>query len=263
LRRLLRRADRREQQQFLAEGLTAVREAVGAARAGSAMVHEVLVGPEHTGATQEVVTLAAQHGLPVTRCASAVVDALSETVTPQGVLARCSFLDVTLDTVVAGSPSLVVVAAAVRDPGNAGSLLRAADAAGADAVVFGSGCVDPYNGKVVRASVGSLFHVPFVVDADVTAALTPLRAIGLQVLAADGRGDVDLDELGGGHRLVQPTAWIFGNEAWGLDDHSLGTDVLGLVDDVVRIPIYGRAESLNLATAATLCLYASARAQRA
>ncbi len=143
----------------------------------------------------------------------------------------------------------------MRDPGNAGTVIRCADAAGADGVVLAGDSVDAYNPKTVRASVGSLFHVPFAVERDPAAAVRAARAAGLTVLAADGGGEVDLfqaDDL-----LARPTAWLFGNEAWGLP-----AELAELADARVRIPIHGRAESLNLATAAALCLYASAKVQR-
>jgi TrmH family RNA methyltransferase len=184
---------------------------------------------------------------------------LSDTVTPQGLVAVCDLLDVSLETVLAQSapPQLVVVLAAVRDPGNAGTVLRTCDAAGADAVVFSDTSVDPYNGKCVRASAGSLFHLPVVVGASMPDTIAALRAAGLQILAADGSASADLDELERAGTLGRPSAWIFGNEAWGLP-----TDLLESADVAVRVPIHGRAESLNLAAAAAVCLYASARAFR-
>jgi TrmH family RNA methyltransferase len=183
--------------------------------------------------------------------------ALCQTVTPQGIVAVCRQLHVPLSDALVADPTLIAVLAQIRDPGNAGSVVRVADAAGADAVIFSHASVDPYNGKVVRASVGSLFHAPVVVDAELVPTLDALRQRGLQVLAADGSGDADLDAPDTAELFARPTAWLFGNEAWGLPD-----DVLALADHIVRIPIYGRAESLNLATAAALCLYASARHQR-
>jgi TrmH family RNA methyltransferase len=187
-----------------------------------------------------------------------VLAELSETVTPQGLAAVCEFRDVSLDTALAGAPALVVVLAAVRDPGNAGTVLRTADAAGADAVIFTDNSVDPYNGKCVRASAGSLFHLPVVAGVAVHDVVVQLRARGLQILAADGSGKSDLDELEVAGELAGPTAWIFGNEAWGLPP-----DVVELADRAVAVPIHGRAESLNLAAAAAVCLYASARSRRA
>jgi RNA methyltransferase, TrmH family len=186
-----------------------------------------------------------------------VLAAIAQTVTPQGVIGVATMLDVPLSRWLEAGPELVVVLAAVRDPGNAGTVLRAADAAGADAVVFSADSVDCYNGKCVRASAGSLFHLPVTVGLSVPATLAALRGAGLRVLAADGTADLDLDRLTEDGRLRRPTAWLFGNEAWGLP-----AELRDLADEAVRVPIYGRAESLNLATAAAVCLYASARAQR-
>ena len=193
----------------------------------------------------------------------AVVDdralaSLSDSVTPAGVVAVCRFLDVPLLAVERAStaePRLVAICADVRDPGNAGTVIRTADAAGADAVVLAGSSVDAYNPKTVRASVGSLFHLPVVVEPDVAAAVAAARAAGLTVLAADGDGETSLDDAG--DLLGRRTAWLFGNEAWGLPP-----EVAALADHRIRIPIHGRAESLNLSTAAALCLYASASAHR-
>jgi TrmH family RNA methyltransferase len=184
---------------------------------------------------------------------SRVLEAMCDTKTPQGVVAVCKQLHVSLESVLASGVKLVAVLSQVRDPGNAGTVLRAADAAGADAVIFSSSSVDVYNPKVVRSTAGSLFHVPFVIDVDVEFAIAQLKAAGVQVFAADGGGDSILDVS-----LAEPTAWVFGNEAWGFE-----ASVLDSVDRVVGLPIFGQAESLNLATAASVCLYQSAFSQRA
>ena len=145
----------------------------------------------------------------------------------------------------------------MRDPGNAGTVIRCADAAGADAVVLAGHSVDAYNPKTVRATVGSLFNLPLAVAPDPGRAVRDLQAAGLAVLAADGKGELDLDDAADAGLLARPTAWLFGNEAWGLPE-----ELAALADHRVRIPIHGRAASLNLSTAAAICLYASARAQR-
>jgi TrmH family RNA methyltransferase len=145
----------------------------------------------------------------------------------------------------------------VGDPGNAGTLLRCADAAGAEAVVLAGAGVDPYNPKAVRASAGSLFHLRLAVDADPAAAVAAVRCAGLQVLAADGAAATDLDGAERQGLLARPTAWLFGNEARGLP-----AAVTALADTSVAVPLHGRAESLNLAAAAAVCLYASARVHR-
>jgi TrmH family RNA methyltransferase len=179
-------------------------------------------------------------------------------VTPQGLLAVCDFVDVPLASITDKSqPRLVALLANVRDPGNAGTVLRTADAAGAHAVVFADASVDPYNGKCVRASAGSLFHLPVVATAGLEEAVGTLRQAGLRIVAADGRAGHSLDDPAVRDRLAEPTAWMFGNEAWGLPP-----ELVALADEPVAVPIYGRAESLNLAAAAAVCLYASARAQR-
>jgi RNA methyltransferase, TrmH family len=253
-RRLAKRSFRSRERRFLAEGPQAVREAV----AGRGVLEELFVTADAAARHREIVDAAQAAGVPVHRASGEVVAAVSETVTPQGMVGVCRFVDVPLDIVAARAPRLVAVLANVRDPGNAGTVLRAADAAGADAVVFSDASVDPYNGKCVRASAGSLFHLPVVVGVPAADVIDTLRSAGLRVLAADGSGRRDLDEELDARGLCGPTGWIFGNEAWGLPDY-----VRDRADGVVRVPIHGHAESLNLATAAAVCLYASARAQRA
>jgi len=204
------------------------------------------------------VQYAAQLGdAPVTLVDDRALASLSDAVTPAGVVAVCRHLDVPLTALLEGpqrgsAPPLVAVCADVRDPGNAGTVIRTADAAGADGVVLAGSSVDAYNPKTVRASVGSVFHLPLAFEPDPASAVAAAQAAGLTVLAADGGGEVDLfaaDEL-----LDRPTAWLFGNEAWGLP-----AELAALADHRVSIPIAGRAESLNLSTAAAVCLYASAR----
>lgn len=250
-RRLNKRALRQRERAFLAEGPQAVAEALSAGARVSDLFVTVPAQARHAG----LVAQAEAAGTSVHLVSGEVMGELAQTVTPQGLLAVCDFLDVPLDQVTAGRPVLVALLANVRDPGNAGTVLRAADAAGADAVIFADASVDVYNGKCVRASAGSLFHLPVVAGARLPAAVAALRDAGLRVLAADGRGTSTLDDPRTRAALTGPTAWLFGNEAWGLPD-----DLLALADEAVAVPIYGRAESLNLATAAAVCLYASASA---
>lgn len=252
-RRLAKRAFRARERRFLAEGPQAVREAV----ASAGTVTEVFATRDAADRYAEILAAATRDGAETHLVSGEVMTALCQTVTPQGLVAVCRFLDQPLDRVLAGPPRLVTVLADARDPGNAGTVIRTADAAGADAVVLAGASVDPYNGKCVRASAGSLFHLPVVSGVPVEIALPALRAAGLRVLAADGSGATDLDAAADGGLLDGPTAWVFGNEAWGLPEATRA-----LADEVVRVPIHGRAESLNLATAAAVCLYASAHAQR-
>jgi RNA methyltransferase, TrmH family len=252
-RRLAKRSFRTRERRFLAEGPQAVREAL--ARPGA--VGEVFATRDGTGRNRDLERAARDQQVPWHIVAADVLASLAQTVTPQGVVAVCGFLDQPLSEVLRGSPSLVVVCASVRDPGNAGTVIRCADAAGAGAVVLAGSSVDPYNGKCVRASAGSLFHLPLTAGVPVPDAVSALRAAGLRVVAADGSGPTDLNEAEDAGVLAGPTAWVFGNEAWGLP-----AEDAALADLVVRVPIFGRAESLNLATAAAVCLYASARSQR-
>ncbi|MDX2847966.1 MULTISPECIES: RNA methyltransferase [Streptomycetaceae] len=250
-RRLAKRSFRGKERRFLAEGPQAVREAM-------AHLVEVYVTPEAAVRHDGIVAAARAAGVPVLTATDEVVAEMSDTVTPQGIIGLCRFLDTPFEEVLRARPKLVAVLAHVRDPGNAGTVLRCADAAGAEAVVLTDASVDLYNPKAVRASVGSLFHLPVAVGVPMETVVDGLRGAGVRLLAADGAGERDLDaELDEG-TMGGPTAWIFGNEAWGLPE-----ETRALADEVVRVPIHGRAESLNLATAAAVCLYASARAQRA
>lgn len=243
-RRLQRRRGREQAGLFLAEGPQAVREAAG---------HVVeLFGTAAALASHGDVVRAAGDA-PVWTVTDAALDALAETVQPQGLVAVCRALDVSLPEALARRPQLCAVLCEIRDPGNAGTVLRTADAAGAGAVVFAGDAVDPYNGKAVRASAGSLFHVDVVRHPDPLAVVTALKADGCTVLAADGYGPVALYDA----PLRNRTAWLFGSEA-----HGLPPELAGAADLRVRVPIHGRAESLNLAAAAAVCLYASATQQR-
>ncbi len=285
VRTLTGRSARLRTGHFVAEGPQSVREAVEAhsravAEGRSGVVHDLFVTPQARERHPDIVAAALAGGVRVREASPDVVAAMTDTVTPQGLVVVCSLVDVPLARVVAGSPRLVAVLAQVRDPGNAGTVIRAADAAGADAVVLTDASVDVHNPKCVRASAGSIFHLPVVVGVSLEEAVAALRAARMAVLAADRDAETDLDTLldavasvgapGGSAGqprgasptaappvLAGPVAWIFGNEAWGLP-----RPALALADAAVRVPVHGRAESLNLAGAATVCLYATARSHR-
>lgn len=243
-RKLSRRSVRTERRLFVADGPKAVEGALTV----PGCVVEVFATP--AAAEQHADLLAA---VEVSLVDERAMASLSESVSPAGVVAVCRPVDHPLADVVAAAPRLLAICADVRDPGNAGTVIRTADAAGADGVVLAGQSVDAYNAKTVRATVGSLFHLPLAVEPDPVAAVRAAQERGLTVLAADGAGEVDLFDAD----LTGPTAWLFGNEAWGLPE-----ELAALADHRVAIPILGRAESLNLSTAAAVCLYASARAQR-
>jgi TrmH family RNA methyltransferase len=248
-RRLTRRAARRDSGRFLAEGPQPVDAAL---RAPEAVV-ELFATANALRRHADLVGTAQSAGIPVDEISDKAAAALSETVSPQGLVAVCRIADVPLTQVLERRPALAAALVDAADPGNVGTVIRAADAAGAGAVVLAGDGVDPYNGKAVRASAGSLFHLDVVAGHPPLDLVVAARAAGYRVLAAAGTGTSALFDTD----LTGPTLWLFGNEA-----HGLPADVLAAADAAVRVPIYGRAESLNLSAAAAVCLYASARAQR-
>ncbi|MFI7190369.1 TrmH family RNA methyltransferase [Nocardia nova] len=267
--KLHRSASRRKTGLFLAEGANSV-----AAGLDTERVEELFYSNRAAEREHELVATAAALGVRTTLVSERAAEHLGETVTPPGLVAVCRLVDVPLSQVVSprhedapavagavpglGSGArLLAVPVEIADPGNAGTLIRVADAVGADGVVLAGDSVDPHNGKCVRACAGSLFHVPIARDRDIDAVLNALRDNDITVLATTARGEVDLDDADDLLRTAGEsggTAWLFGNEAHGLDPA-----VAARADHRVRIPIHGRAESLNLAAAAAICLYADAR----
>ena len=258
--KLHRSAVRRRSGTFLAEGANSVAAALDTGRVAELFYSSRAAEREH-----ELLATAAALGVRISLVSERAAEHLGETITPPGLVAVCRVVDVPLVQVVSrtGAPDtatgarMLAVPVQMSDPGNAGTLIRVADAVGADGVVLAGDSVDPHNGKCVRACAGSLFHVPIARDRDIDAVLTALRDNGITVLATAARGEVDLDDA---DELLRDagesggTAWLFGNEAHGLDPA-----VAARADHRVRIPIRGRAESLNLAAAAAICLYADAR----
>jgi TrmH family RNA methyltransferase len=243
--RLKKRAMREKDRLFLVEGAQGVQEAL----ASGADVQEVFATPASEERLDEVMGAARTAGVPVHTVSPEVMTHLTSTVTPQGVVAVARFVDVSLDELDAEAGCIAVLVE-VRDPGNAGTILRSADASGSSGVVFTRSSVDVYNPKAVRATAGSLFHVPVVRGELVEVAVAGLRKRGVTVLAADAEGDESVY----GVDLSVPTAVLFGNEARGLS-----AEARDLADATIRVPIAGRAESLNLAAAATLILFEAAR----
>ena len=247
--KLQRHTGRRRSGRFLVEGPNLVQAAaarglldeVFATAAAAERHHDLLDG--------------LSPAVPVAMVTEAAAKALSETVTPSGLVAVCRAPAVDLTDVLAGHPTLVAVAVELSEPGNAGTLIRVADAMGAAAVIFAGHGVDPYNGKCLRSSAGSIFALPVLSDPDVAGVLERLRAAGLQVLATALDGELSLDDAD--PVLAGPVAWVFGSEA-----HGLSAEVSAAADRRIVIPMTGGAESLNVATAAAICLYETARAQR-
>lgn len=248
LRRLLnRRAARRVEGVFVAEGVEVVRAGLLAGVRPEGLYVEAGAAERDLGVLGLVAT-AREMGTRVFELAPGVVERVASTVTPQPVLAVFPVLDV--ERVPPGA-ELVVVMAGVGDPGNAGTVLRTADAAGVGAVVCCGGTVDPYNPKTVRASAGSLFHVPLVLAADAVGALADLGRAGLRRLGATAHGGDDYAEVD----WTVPTALVLGNEARGLPE---GLPLEGLVG----IPMAGRAESLNVGMACAVLCFEALRQRR-
>ena len=240
--KLQRHVGRKRAGRFLAEGPNLVEAAL---RRG--LVSEVFVT---SAALQRFGALLA--GAPVSLVTDRAAKALSDTVTPVGLVAVCTQPEVSLEAVLAAQPRLLAVAVGMSEPGNAGTLIRTADAMGADAVVFTGDSVDPYNGKCLRSSAGSIFSLPVVVQSDAAAVVSTIRDSGVAVLATALDATADIRAID----LAAPTAWLFGPEA-----HGLPADVAALASQQVSIPMRGSAESLNVAAAAAICLYESSRAQ--
>lgn len=253
VRALSRRSVRSRTGEFLAEGPQSVREAV---RFAPEHVRDVYVTPDGAERHPEIVEAARAARLFVHEVTPEVLDAMCDAEHPQGLVAVCRWAEPAFDAALAALPpdAVVCVLTNVRDPGNAGTVIRGADAAGADLVVVSDSSVDVRSPKVVRSTVGSLWHLPVVTGVPIPALLEGLRARGVRLLAADGAGETLLPDVD----LTGAHAWVMGNEAWGLE-----AAVRDACDEVVRVPIHGHAESLNLAMAATLCLYASAGARGA
>jgi RNA methyltransferase, TrmH family len=235
------------------EGPQALREAVAAA----ALI-ELFVTPDAAGQWTDLLARARAAGARIFAVDTPTLASLTETENPQGLAGVCRWAPPALAAVLAGRPALSLLLHEVNDPGNAGAVIRVADATGAGFVALSDNCVDPTNGKCVRSSTGSVFHLPVVAAGATAEAITALQQAGIAVLAADiATHALDLFDLAESGGLLPPTAWLMGNEA-----HGLPVELLAAVDAVVRIPILGRAESLNLATAAAVCMYASVREQR-
>lgn len=248
--KLHRAAARRKAGRFLAEGTNSVGAAVST---GAAL--EIFCTEDSLDRFRDLIESARGAGVTVSVVTDRAVKGLSDTVTPTGIVAVCRSV-VRPDDTLAGpkltGPRLVAVGQALAEPGNVGTLIRVSDALGVDEVWLTGAGADPENPKAVRASAGSLFHLPVrrgIAEGDL---IDRAHRSGLQVAVADADGEVDVERAD--DVLAAPTAWIFGNEAHGVPDH-----LAAAADLRVRIPIRGRAESLNIVTAASICLHTSAR----
>ena len=264
--KLHRAATRRKTGRFLAEGANSVEAALSTGRAVEVFCDEAVL--DRFG---DLISQAERAGVKVSSVTARAIRSLSDTVSPAGIVALCRTVvlepgelggpgdsaagaDVRSDA--AAPPRLLAIGQALAEPGNVGTLIRVSDALGADAVWLTEGAADPENTKAVRASAGSLFHVPVVRGVAESELVARVQALGMQVAVATADGEVDVEHAD--EQLARPTAWIFGNEA-----HGVPAELSEAADLRVRIPIRGRAESLNIVTAASICLHTSARLQGA
>lgn len=220
----------------------------------SSRVRELYLTEAADLAHPDLRTRALADGARVMQMTEGVARAMSETDNPQGAIAVCDLVTTSwsVDHLPKKGRRVLIVLDRVGDPGNAGTIIRTADAAGASAVVFTRGSVDPHNGKCVRSTAGSIFHLPIVADADALTVIDDARRVGLVCLAADGYGDVSLGSPQAANLYTGDVLWVFGSEA-----HGVAPEIAAAVDARVAIPIFGAAESLNLAAAAAICLYAA------
>ena len=244
-RKLLRRAERDKRAAFLVEGPAAVLEALASPLA----VHDVFVADDLDDPALERAL--DTRGIGPWIVGRDVIDVLSDTVTPQGVVAVVA--DPSASVEVLSRVDLCLVLAEVRDPGNAGTLVRSAAAAGAGAVVFTSGSVDPLHPKVVRSAAGALFGVPLVRGEPFAEVTGALRRAGVTLVGASARAGTDMYSFD----LTGPIALVLGNESWGLPDATETT-----LDASVRIPMPGPVESLNVSVAGSILLFEALRQRR-
>jgi TrmH family RNA methyltransferase len=253
LRRLVgRRSARQAERQFVVEGTKVFAEALDAGVAiESVYLDPTLIGPDDT--LHVLVDRAYAAGSRVYELEEGVLARVAGTVNPQPVLAIVSQIDVPLARLHQSQADLVVVCVDVRDPGNAGTVLRSAEGAGVGGVVCCNGSVDVYNPKTVRASAGALFHLPVVVGGDPADVLDQLGAWGLTRLGAVATGGQDYTEA----NLDQPVALVVGNEARGL-----AAGLADRLDGLVTIPMAGRGESINVGMATAVLCFEAARQRR-
>jgi RNA methyltransferase, TrmH family len=216
----------------------------------TATVDEVFATPE--AVTPEVRALVDTSGISLVLVSEAVLGSLCDTSTPQGMAAVVRMGLGAVDEVPADA-SLVLVLAEVRDPGNAGTLVRSALAVGASSVVFTRGSVDPWHPKTVRAAAGTLFHIPVIRAHGLEEAASELRAAGFVLIGADASSRRPLDSVD----LTRRIAFVVGNEAWGLP-----SDMRHLLDEDIGIPMPGPVESLNVGIAGSILLFETVRQRR-
>lgn len=232
-KKLLTKKERDKTGRFLIEGFHLVEEA---------LKEENLVGQVILSQNAEVPVHFKLEGIEVTYAANDVLKAISDTETPQGIAAVCEQKKMNIDEI---NPQKVLLIDAVQDPGNIGTMIRTADAAGMDAVILGEGCADPYNPKVIRSTQGSLFHMP-VIKGNLADIIDQLKNRDIPVLGTALEGADPFEKVG----KLESFALLVGNEGQGVDK-----ELLSKTSQNLYIPIYGKSESLNVGIAAGILMY--------
>lgn len=249
-RRLRKKNFRYREGLFLVEGMQCVAEVLL-----SPYVPECLIlSEDNSDALTAYADVIRDRGIPSLTVRDEVIESLSDTVTPQGMIAVSPLVHVELEEIVRGGASPLLIASRVRDPGNLGTMIRIADAAGVGGMVICAESADLYNPKTVRSTAGSLFHFPIAIGADIASTLRVLHEHEYEVLATDAHAGQDMWEVEWPSKL----ALVMGNEAWGIPQEEAE-----MMDGLVKIPMLGKAESLNVATAAAVLLYEVARRKHA
>lgn len=245
--KLKKKKERSSKDLFIVEGMHLVEEAL---KVGS--IDRVIFCPALMRDAEGRMLLndLVRADVPLDETSVTLLKGLSSVESPQGIIASVKARDTDMSSLFDSTLPLIVVACGIQDPGNLGTLIRTADAAGCSGVIVTNGTVDPFNEKVVRSTAGSIFHLNIVKYDDIIELVHSLKRRGIAVIATDAKSEKKYFDID----LKRPTAVIVGNEGQGLSE-----DIEKLCSESVSIPIIGKAESLNAAIAAALVLYEAVR----
>ena len=244
--------------EFFVEGARIVKEAL----MSSAEIKEIIISEKASENEDiaETICMAIKLGCDIYTVSETVFKSISETTNPQGILATIKMADYDLEEMIIAKSIDVckcdkyfVILDEIKDPGNMGTIIRTADAAGFNGVIVSKGCVDVYNPKVLRSTMGSIFHIPINLSQDLSYALKEIKSQNIRVYAAHTKGNLYYYEAD----MTQSTAIVIGNEAFGISDKTMES-----ADELISIPITGRAESLNASVAAGILMYEPLRQKK-
>lgn len=240
-----KKKERNKQQVFIVEGLRAVREIPKTWK-----VHKYIISESFDLKADNIIK---DPKAPVLSVADSVFTTISDTRTPQGIMAVVSQLDYAEDKIIAIDQGFFVIADQIQDPGNLGTLIRTAHASGVDGVFLSKGCVDLYNPKTIRATMGSVFHIPIFTDVTLERLMKDLRISQTNIYGAALERSKSLYD----YDYTKKTALIIGNEANGISE-----EIKAMVSNFIRIPMPGGAESLNASIAAGICMFEVVRQRK-